>query len=249
VSVSGDARLAQLRAHLEIARRSGLEWIPLAAASRAASESAEPEAPAAPADPETSRAALAALDDEVKRCTRCEICRTRSRTVFGEGSPTPRLLFVGEAPGFEEDRTGRPFVGPAGQLLTKMIEAIRLKREDVYIANVLKCRPPNNRTPEKSEAENCFPYLHAQIRVLRPEVICTLGAPAARAILGGEQAISRIRGRVFHFEDVTVVPTFHPAYLLRNPADKVLVWKDLQLVAKLLNIPLGPPNAESSGAE
>ncbi|MBI1852699.1 MAG: uracil-DNA glycosylase [Planctomycetes bacterium] len=237
---TGDRWIAQIREHLRIADRAGLEWIARPARIR---EPARPNTDLDVATPASARpippldvadrvAALASLDDEVKRCTRCEICHSRKQTVFGEGSPTARLVFVGEAPGFEEDRTGRPFVGPAGQLLTKMIEAIRLKREEVYIANVLKCRPPNNRTPEQSESDNCFPYLHAQIRTIRPEVICTLGAPAARAVLGLEKPVGQMRGRIFHFEDITVVPTYHPAYLLRNPADKVLVGKDLQVVAK-----------------
>jgi len=177
---------------------------------------------------------LEALRAEVAACTRCEIARTRQRSVFGEGNPHARLLFVGEAPGAEEDRTGRPFVGRAGQLLTKIIESIGLRRSEVYIANVLKCRPPGNRTPRPDEAENCLPYLVAQIAQIRPRVICTLGAPAARALLGLTRGISSFRGQIFEFDGIPVVPTFHPAYLLRNPAEKIKVWRDIQLVAKLL---------------
>ncbi len=255
--LDADGIAEQIAAHLESLRRAGIDRLPVSSKT-AVGRVAEP----APAIAEARRkppqetgepaplsiarrprgevaSALARLDEEVRNCTRCEICKTRTRTVFGEGNPEARLLFVGEAPGADEDRTGRPFVGKAGQLLDRMIEAIRLRREDVFIANVLKCRPPGNRTPRPDEAEYCFPYLHAQIELLRPSVICTLGAPAARAILGTERSIGSIRGRVFHYRETPVVPTYHPAYLLRNPADKILVWKDLQVVAGLLGIELG----------
>ena len=143
-------------------------------------------------------------------------------------------MFIGEAPGAEEDRTGRPFVGPAGQLLTKIIASIGLDRSEVYIANVLKCRPPGNRTPRPDEIGNCFAYLEAQIETIRPTVICTLGAPATKTLLGTERGLGGLRGRVHRYRDVDVVPMYHPAYLLRYPAEKVKTWHDIQLVAKLL---------------
>jgi DNA polymerase len=148
-------------------------------------------------------------------------------------------MFVGEGPGGEEDRTGRPFVGPAGALLDRIIAAATLRREDVYIANVVKCRPPGNRAPNPDEAAACMPYLQEQIRLLGPEVICTLGAPATRAILERKEGINRLRGQCYPFPrnpDITVVPTYHPAYLLRCPADKGKTWADIQLVMRQLGI-------------
>ena len=225
--------LDEIEAHLRSMHRAGITRLP-----RTPSPARARPAAAGLFPRQETLALLAALDQEVKECTRCEICYSRKQTVFGEGNPEARLLFIGEAPGFEEDRTGRPFVGKAGQLLDRMIAAIQLRREDVYIANVLKCRPPENRTPRPDEAENCFPYLYAQIRLICPAVICTLGLPAARVLLGLDRPIGSFRGQLFHFDGIPVVPTYHPAYLLRNPADKLLVWKDLQQVAGLLGIRL-----------
>jgi DNA polymerase len=232
-SAEGDRARRALRTRLEIESLFGLEELPVAHDSRRLETPDEPEEtpPAAQPGPEEW---LEALREEVAACRKCEIAATRNRSVFGEGDPRARLLFVGEAPGADEDRTGRPFVGRAGQLLTKIIQSIGLERSEVYIANVLKCRPPGNRTPRPDEVENCFPYLHLQIAGIRPQVICTLGAPAARALLGLKGGISAHRGRVFRYEGIVVVPTFHPAYLLRNPAEKIKVWRDIQLVAKLL---------------
>ena len=148
--------------------------------------------------------------------------------------PTPDLMFVGEAPGGDEDIQGIPFVGRAGQLLTKIIEAIELKREDVYIANVIKCRPPQNRNPEPDEVDTCEPFLFQQIDIIRPTVIVALGKFAAQALLRTLDPISRLRGRVFEYRGATLVPTFHPAYLLRNPSSKREVWEDMKLVKKLI---------------
>ena len=160
---------------------------------------------------------------------------TRTQTVFGVGTIDPEICFVGEAPGADEDAQGIPFVGRAGQLLTKIIEAIDLARDDVYIANVIKCRPPQNRNPEPDEVETCEPFLFRQIDIIRPKVIVALGKFAAQALLGTDAPISRLRGRVFEYRGAKLIPTFHPAYLLRNPASKREVWEDMKLVKRLLN--------------
>ena len=183
---------------------------------------------------ETKQDALARLEGEVMACTRCPLYRTRTRHVFGSGDPEARLVFVGEAPGREEDLQGKPFVGAAGQLLTKMIEAMGLKRERVYICNVLKDRPPQNRLPQPEEIDACLPFLERQLAIIRPEVICVLGAIAAKALLGPHVAITKIRGQVFDYQGIHLVPTFHPAFLLRNPPAKRLAWQDLKRLKALL---------------
>ena len=180
------------------------------------------------------RSPLAQLEQDVIACRRCPLYKTRTHHVFGEGSPRARLVFVGEAPGREEDLQGRPFVGAAGRLLTNMIEAMGLRREDVYICNVLKDRPPGNRTPEPAEVDACLGFLERQLALIHPRVICALGAVAARALLGPHVAITKVRGAVLDYHDIPVVPTFHPAYLLRNPPAKKLVWQDLKKVKRLL---------------
>jgi uracil-DNA glycosylase len=168
-------------------------------------------------------------------CTRCKLCTLgRSQIVFGVGNPKARLMFVGEAPGEEEDKKGEPFVGRAGQLLTKIIEAIGLTREQVYIANVLKCRPPGNRNPETDEVEQCEPFLFRQIDVIQPKVIVPLGKFAAQSLLRTMDPITRLRGRAFDFRGATLIPTFHPAYLLRNPSAKREVWEDMKKVRAIL---------------
>jgi DNA polymerase len=168
-------------------------------------------------------------------CSRCKLHQLgRKRIVFGVGSPTADLMFVGEAPGADEDQQGIPFVGRAGQLLTKIIEAIDLKREDVYIANVIKCRPPQNRNPEQDEVETCEPFLFQQIDIIKPKVIVALGTFAARALLRTLDPISRLRGRVYDYRGAKLIPTFHPAYLLRNPSSKREVWEDMKRVRSLL---------------
>lgn len=176
-------------------------------------------------------------------CQRCKLWRTRTNIVFGEGNPKAELMFVGEGPGADEDATGRPFVGRAGQLLTKMIEAIDLKREDVYIANVVKSRPPGNRAPESDEVKACIPFLFRQIAAIRPKLIVALGNPAMQALLDTRAGITKIRG---HFQDypripgIKVMPTFHPAYLLRSPDKKREAWEDLKKVRAFLRGEIEP---------
>ncbi len=182
------------------------------------------------------REALAELEKEFKNCMLCPLSATRTQVVFGDGDPHAALMFVGEAPGFDEDKQGKPFVGAAGQLLTNIIQAMKLKREDVYIANCLKCRPPQNRSPLPSEIITCNPILMRQIRIIRPKIICALGKFAAQTILASDQPISRLRGRFHDWNGLKVMPTFHPAYLLRNPVDKKLVWEDMQKIMADLGI-------------
>jgi uracil-DNA glycosylase family 4 len=180
-------------------------------------------------------AALAGVRTEIGDCVRCKLhTQGRKQIVFGVGNPDADLMFVGEAPGAEEDLRGIPFVGAAGQLLTKIIEAIDLKRDDVYIANVIKCRPPGNRNPEQDEVETCEPFLFQQIDVIKPKVIVALGKFAAQTILRTLDPISRLRGRVYDYRGAKLIPTFHPAYLLRNPSSKREVWEDMKLVRRLL---------------
>lgn len=177
---------------------------------------------------------LERLREEVSVCVKCPLHRGRSQTVFGEGPPNARLLFVGEAPGMEEDVQGRPFVGQAGKLLTKIIEAIGLKREEVYIANVIKCRPPGNRSPLPEEVHTCAPYLIHQIELIRPRVICALGKYAATVLVRKDEPISMLRGNFYDYEGIPVMPTYHPAYLLRNPSAKRIVWEDMKKVKAAL---------------
>ncbi|MCE5335266.1 MAG: uracil-DNA glycosylase [Desulfobacteraceae bacterium] len=180
--------------------------------------------------PPAGEAALEALGLELKGCTRCRLHSGRKSLVFGEGSVRSGLVFVGEGPGFEEDQQGRPFVGRAGRLLDKMIEAMGFHRPEVYICNVVKCRPPENRTPQSDEIEACSPFLFRQIEALAPKVICALGACAAQTLLGRASPISRLRGRIHFWRGVPLICTFHPAYLLRNAAQKGAAWQDLKEV-------------------
>ena len=169
-------------------------------------------------------------------CSRCKLHTLgRRQVVFGVGNPNADLMFVGEAPGADEDIQGEPFVGRAGQLLTKIIEAINMRREDVYIANVIKCRPPQNRNPEPDEVDQCEPFLFRQIEIIKPKVIVALGKFAAQTLLRTLDPISRLRGRVYDYRGAKLVPTFHPAYLLREPSSKRQVWEDMKLVKKLLH--------------
>jgi DNA polymerase len=179
---------------------------------------------------------LAALDAQVKRCRKCGLCEERSKTVFGSGRASVPLVFVGEAPGAEEDRQGLPFVGRAGELLTRIIAAMGLSREEVYICNILKCRPPGNRDPLPDEVAACTPHLEEQMRLLKPKVICTLGRHSTAFLTGQEGvAMKTVRGRTFLYQGIKVVPTYHPAALLRNPSLKALVWEDVQKVRALLD--------------
>jgi DNA polymerase len=175
------------------------------------------------------------IREELGDCQRCPLAKTRTNLVFGAGDPNAQLMFVGEAPGRDEDREGIPFVGRAGQLLTKIIQAINMTRNQVYIANILKCRPPNNRNPETEEIEKCYPFLQQQIKVIQPRIICALGAFAAQTLLQTKTPIGRLRGRGHPFNKHSlVIPTYHPAFLLRDPNKKRDVWEDMQLVMKLL---------------
>lgn len=177
--------------------------------------------------------ALQSLADSVAGCTRCKVLAScRTQTVFGEGSPQPRFVFFGEAPGAEEDKVGRPFVGAAGQLLTKMIEAIHLNRDDVYLLNTVKCRPPGNRNPAPDELANCREYFESQLQLLRPEYIVCLGAVSAQALLQSKLSIGRLRQTFHQYHDSKVLAIYHPAYLLRNPDAKRATWADLQLLMK-----------------
>ncbi len=165
-------------------------------------------------------------------CRRCKLSERRKNIVFGTGNPHARVMFVGEGPGADEDFQGEPFVGAAGRLLTKIIQAIHLIREEVYIANIVKCRPPGNRNPEPVEIRTCYPFLERQIQAIRPEFICALGSFAARTLLNTTQPISRLRGRFHDYRGIKVVPTFHPAYLLRNPERKRDVWEDMKMLMR-----------------
>ncbi|MDP1569031.1 MAG: uracil-DNA glycosylase [Vicinamibacterales bacterium] len=182
------------------------------------------------------QAALDALREDIgPACTRCKLHTLgRSQVVFGVGHPKARLMFVGEAPGEEEDKRGEPFVGRAGQLLTRIIEAIGLTRDQVYIANVIKCRPPGNRNPEPDEVATCEPYLFRQIDAIQPRVVVALGKFAAQSLLRSVEPISKIRGHEFDFRGATLIPTYHPAYLLRNPSAKREVWDDMKKVRAIL---------------
>jgi DNA polymerase len=184
--------------------------------------------------------ALTAVAQQVAQCTRCgELAATRTQTVFGVGDPAARLAFLGEAPGADEDRQGEPFVGRAGQLLTDIIEkGLKLRRRDVYIFNILKCRPPGNRTPLPEEAANCREYLDRQLAIIRPEFLVCLGACAAQNLLDTTDSISRMRGKFYDYAGIRVLCTYHPAYLLRNPASKQQVWDDMKLLMREMGLPL-----------
>ena len=177
---------------------------------------------------------LDAIRAEMGDCRLCSLAGTRKNLVFGEGNPQAKIVFVGEAPGADEDEQGLPFVGRAGQLLTKIIEAMGLSRRDVYICNILKCRPPQNRNPLPEEITACEPFLKQQLKIISPQIICALGTFAAKTLLQTDAPISVLRGRFHHYEGIKLMPTYHPAYLLRNPAAKKTVWEDVQLIMKEL---------------
>jgi DNA polymerase len=238
----------QLKAHLEFFGELGVEGVRLDADWRQRAgtpeftESSEP--PELSESPESSPLAvfsspadaLASVRADVgDDCSRCKLHRLgRSQIVFGVGNPAADLMFVGEAPGADEDIQGEPFVGRAGQLLTKIIEAIGMTREEVYIANVIKCRPPNNRNPEPDEVEQCAPFLFRQIDIIKPKVIVALGKFAAQCLLKTNDPITRIRGREYKYRDAILMPTYHPAYLLRTPSAKREVWEDMKRVRAIL---------------
>jgi uracil-DNA glycosylase len=191
-------------------------------------------APAPPSLSPGSMPDLPSLQKFVDGCTRCKLSKTRTNIVFGQGNPQAKLMFVGEAPGRDEDEQGLAFVGRAGQLLTKIIEAIGMKRDDVFICNVLRCRPPNNRNPEPDEVASCMPFLDETIRLVGPRTIVTLGTFAAQAVLGTDEPIGRLRGRWRTAKGTRVMPTFHPAFLLRSPERKKDVWEDMKQVRDFL---------------
>jgi len=184
----------------------------------------------------TDTETLDALRARFSECHRCPLGKTRTHFVFGEGDPQADLVFVGEAPGADEDRLGRPFVGRAGQLLTKIIEAMKLSRDRVYICNILKCRPPGNRNPAPAEISACEPVLIKQLEIIKPKVICALGTFAAKTLLKTEAPITILRGRFHDYHGIKLMPTYHPAYLLRNPGAKKQVWEDVQGIMKELGI-------------
>jgi uracil-DNA glycosylase family 4 len=198
-----------------------------------ASERSLIDRPASPASAD-GVAALATLAREVSVCTRCELHKTRKQTVFGVGNPNAKLMFIGEAPGADEDARGEPFVGRAGQLLTKIIAAMGMKREDVYIGNILKCRPPGNRDPLPSEVECCEEYLRAQIALIQPKYICALGRIAAHWLLRTDAPLGALRTAQHTYEGIPVIVTYHPAALLRNPAFKAPCWEDMKKLMALL---------------
>jgi uracil-DNA glycosylase len=179
--------------------------------------------------PQDKAATLEAIRKDIGPCTRCELSKARNTIVFGDGDPNARLLFVGEGPGADEDAQGLPFVGRAGQLLNNMIAAMGLRRDQVYIANIVKCRPPQNRVPEPVEAHTCVPFLFRQIDVIRPEVIVALGSTAATYLLGGKSPLSALRGRIHQTRGAKLIVTYHPAFLLRDPRQKKEAWADLQI--------------------
>jgi DNA polymerase len=189
------------------------------------------EAPPAPrSGPET----LAQIQDDLGDCHRCKLAGGRKTIVFGEGNPRAALVFVGEGPGADEDEQGRPFVGRAGKLLDRMIQAVGMKRKDVYICNVVKCRPPGNRTPEKDEVEACSPFLFRQLEALQPRLVCCLGAPAVRTVLGIKEGITKIRGHFFNFGSSKALATVHPAYILRNPREEKILREDFEKIREFL---------------
>jgi uracil-DNA glycosylase family 4 len=206
------------------------------------SEMANPKVESRPADPVQ---ALRLIREDLGDCTRCRLSKQgRKQIVFGVGNPNTELMFIGEAPGADEDQQGEPFVGRAGQLLTNMIKAMGLRREDVYIANIIKCRPPGNRTPERDECETCSPFLMRQIAAIGPKVIVALGAVAAKTLLAINAPMSEFRGRWFDFRGTKLAVTYHPAFLLRDPRQKKETWKDLQMVMKELGMAIPAKGAD-----
>jgi DNA polymerase len=179
---------------------------------------------------------MADIRGDLNGCRRCPLCETRTQIVFGDGDESARLVFVGEGPGYEEDKQGVPFVGAAGQLLSKIIQAMHLQRRDVYICNIIKCRPPGNRNPKPAEIDACKPYLERQLKVIKPELICALGTFAAQTLLATDTPISKLRGEFYDFMGIRILPTYHPAYLLRNPEKKRDVWEDMKKLMHVLGL-------------
>jgi DNA polymerase len=260
--LSSEELAEQLRKHLDSLQRAGVEWIPngplplpVPAAAKPKVESepvyqsslfSEVSHPTSPSSgegdtPEQRRHELTLLAERVAACTRCAgLAATRTQTVFGVGPVDPELCFIGEAPGANEDLQGEPFVGEAGQLLNRIINACGMKREDVYICNIIRCRPPGNRLPQAEEAANCREYLEKQLELVRPKFICTLGACAAQNLLGTKLGIGKLRGRFHDFKGIPVMCTFHPAFLLpgRSPERKKDVWEDMKKLLARMGRPI-----------
>jgi DNA polymerase len=241
--------VSQVRSHLEYQKALGvvsvavLSAAPPATPDRTAPEPVPSRISRPAAVPETGKplarqpAALAAVCEELGDCTRCKLHQGRTNIVFGEGNPQAVLVFIGEGPGREEDQQGRPFVGAAGRLLTDIIvKGMKLLREDVYICNIVKCRPPENRNPEPDEIEACEPFLIKQLEAIKPKIIVALGNVAVKTLLKTSEGITSLRGAWKTYQGIPVMPTFHPAYLLRNPKDKALVWEDIKKVMAKLGI-------------
>jgi uracil-DNA glycosylase len=218
--------IADLKSYLEYLKGLGIESLPVSEGGKKAKDnrSSLPSSPLA----------LEEVRKELGDCRRCNLHKTRHTIVFGEGNPKAPLMFIGEGPGYDEDVQGRPFVGKAGQLLTKIIQSMGLQREDVYIANIVKCRPPQNRNPEPDEIEACHPFVLKQMAAIRPAIICALGTFAAQTLLKTKEKITALRGRVFDLDGIKVIPTYHPAFLLRNPERKRDVWEDMKRILELL---------------
>ena len=221
---------------LEFYQAMGIERIPLNCSkelrvtSNKSKEKADNSLPITRYSSLEKESALKALRDEIGNCQRCKLSRGRKNIVFGEGSVDAEIMFIGEGPGEDEDVQGRPFVGKAGQLLTKLIEKMGFKREDVYIGNIVKCRPPFNRDPEEDEISACSPFIKKQAGVISPKVVVSLGRISTQTLIGMKIPIGKLRGKFYQFENIPLMPTFHPSYLLRNPMDKWLVWEDAQKV-------------------
>ena len=214
--------ISDLKTYLEYLKGMGIISLP--------SSEMEPEKP--------TRSQVLTLEEvrkELGDCKRCKLHQTRRTIVFGEGNEKATLMFIGEGPGYDEDVQGRPFVGRAGQLLTKIIQSINLQREEVYIANIIKCRPPQNRNPEPDEIQSCNPFLRKQIQVIQPKIICALGTFSAQTLLKTETKITALRGKFYDLEGIKVIPTYHPAFLLRNPDKKREVWEDMKKIAEWIN--------------
>jgi uracil-DNA glycosylase family 4 len=247
------AELARMaRQHIASLRAAGVEWVPTAKAKTEGSSlfgdetqlapvvnQPSSQAPASSLTPQQKSQELHVLAECVSKCTRCAgLAATRTQTVFGVGNTSPELCFIGEAPGADEDAQGEPFVGAAGQLLNRIITACGMKREDVYICNILKCRPPGNRTPSPEEAANCREHLDRQLELIRPKFICALGACAAQNLLNTTLSIGKLRGRFIEYRGIPVLCTYHPAYLLRSPDKKREVWEDMKKLMERMGRPI-----------
>ena len=219
--------IADLKSYLEYLKGMGIETLP-------GSEAASVQRHVKPSGVTPPDSTLEEIQRELGDCRRCKLHRTRKTIVFGEGNEKARLMFIGEGPGYDEDVQGRPFVGKAGQLLTKIIQSMHLQREDVYIANIIKCRPPQNRNPEPDEIESCSPFVLKQIRTIQPRVICALGTFAAQTLLKTTTKITALRGNAYSLDAIRVIPTYHPAFLLRNPERKKDVWEDMKRIMEYL---------------